>query len=113
MKAAVRDGTRDVRTETVPDPEIEQPRRRRHLCHVVGAVRVRSVPVRGPGGLMNQGDILRHDPMGIVEETGTAVTGLAPGDRVARPLQVSCEQCPMCEVDCKPSATTPGTRSRC
>lgn len=30
---------------------------------------------------MNQGDILRHDPMGIVEETGTAVTGLAPGDR--------------------------------
>lgn len=98
MKAVVWNGTRDVRTETVPDPEIEQPDD--------AVIRVTSSGLCGSdlhlyevlGPFMNQGDILGHEPMGIVEETGTAVTGLAPGDRVVVPFQISCDQCPMCEV---------------
>jgi threonine dehydrogenase-like Zn-dependent dehydrogenase len=40
--------------------------------------------------------ILGHEAMGIVEEVGPDVTGLAPGDRVVVPFQVSCGSCFMC-----------------
>jgi S-(hydroxymethyl)glutathione dehydrogenase/alcohol dehydrogenase len=46
---------------------------------------------------MNEGDILGHEPMGIVEEVGADVTAIAPGDRVVIPFQVCCGHCWMCE----------------
>jgi threonine dehydrogenase-like Zn-dependent dehydrogenase len=45
---------------------------------------------------MNPGDILGHEAMGIVEEVGSEVTALNPGDRVVIPFQVSCGNCFMC-----------------
>ena len=46
---------------------------------------------------MNDGDILGHEPMGIVEEVGTDVTDLPVGDRVVIPFQISCGHCFMCD----------------
>ena len=46
---------------------------------------------------MEAGDIVAHEPMGIVEELGSAVTNLAVGDRVVAPFNVCCGSCWMCE----------------
>jgi threonine dehydrogenase-like Zn-dependent dehydrogenase len=45
---------------------------------------------------MEEGDVLGHEPMGIVEEVGAEVTDLAPGDRVVIPFQIACGDCFMC-----------------
>src|SRR3712207_8370966 len=39
------------------------------------------------GAFIDEGDILGHEPMGIVEEVGSEVTNLAPGDRVVIPFK--------------------------
>jgi threonine dehydrogenase-like Zn-dependent dehydrogenase len=46
---------------------------------------------------MGEGDILGHEPMGIVEEVGSEVTHIKPGDRVVIPFNVSCGHCFMCD----------------
>ncbi|MCD2262317.1 glutathione-dependent formaldehyde dehydrogenase [Dietzia aurantiaca] len=96
MKAVTWHGKRDVRVEDVPDPRIEQP--------TDAIVKVTSTNICGSdlhlyevlGPFMNQGDILGHEPMGIVEEVGAEVTDLKPGDRVVMPFQISCGHCHMC-----------------
>lgn len=98
MRAVVWNGVRDVRTETVPDPRVEEPGD--------AVIRVTSSGLCGSdlhlyevlGPFMHPGDILGHEPMGVVEEVGSAVTSLNPGDRVAVPFQISCGHCPMCET---------------
>ena len=45
---------------------------------------------------MDQGDILGHEPMGVVEEVGSQTGDLAVGDRVVIPFQISCGHCFMC-----------------
>jgi len=45
---------------------------------------------------LEPGDVLGHEPMGIVAEVGSEVTNLAPGDRVVVPFQIACGQCYMC-----------------
>ena len=46
---------------------------------------------------MAAGDILGHEPMGIVQEVGSAVDNIAVGDRVVVPFNISCGFCWMCE----------------
>ena len=96
MKAAVWHGKRDVRVDTVPDPTIQEP--------TDAIVRVTSSGLCGSdlhlyevlGPFMTTGDILGHEPMGIVEAVGSAVTNIAPGDRVVVPFNISCGHCYMC-----------------
>ena len=96
MKAAVWHGKRDVRVDTVPDPTIQEP--------TDAIVRVTSSGLCGSdlhlyevlGPFMTPGDILGHEPMGIVEAVGSAVTNIAPGDRVVVPFNISCGHCTMC-----------------
>ncbi len=96
MKALTWHGKRDVRIETVPDPAIEEP------TDVI--VRVTSTGICGSdlhlyellGPFMGEGDILGHEPMGIVEEMGSDVTELEAGDRVVVPFNISCGTCFMC-----------------
>src|SRR5256885_8122218 len=96
MKAVAWHGKRDVRVDTVPDPAIEKP------TDVI--VRVTSSGICGSdlhlyevlGPFLDQGDILGHEPMGIVEEVGPEVTELSQGDRVVIPFNVSCGTCHMC-----------------
>ena len=96
MKAVAWHGTRDVRVDTVPDPAIEQP--------TDAIVRVTSTAVCGSdlhlyevlGAFIDAGDVLGHEPMGIVEAVGSEVTHIRPGDRVVIPFNVSCGHCWMC-----------------
>ena len=96
MKALTWHGKRDVRVDTVPDPAIQDP------SDVI--VRITSSGICGSdlhlyevlGPFLKEGDILGHEPMGIVEEVGAAVTEVRPGDRVVIPFNVSCGTCWMC-----------------
>jgi threonine dehydrogenase-like Zn-dependent dehydrogenase len=96
MKALTWHGKRDVRVDTVPDPTIQEP--------TDAIVRVTTTAICGSdlhlyevlGPFLDEGDILGHEPMGIVEEVGGGVTELRPGDRVVVPFNVSCGTCWMC-----------------
>ena len=48
------------------------------------------------GAFIDAGDILGHEPMGIVEAVGSEVKDIAPGDRVVVPFNISCGHCEMC-----------------
>ncbi|MBM0277864.1 zinc-dependent alcohol dehydrogenase [Micromonospora tarensis] len=97
MKALTWQGKRDVRVEEVPDPRIEEP--------TDAIVKITSTAICGSdlhlyevlGPYLKPGDVLGHEPMGIVEEVGSEVTGLKPGDRVVVPFNIACGRCWMCE----------------
>jgi threonine dehydrogenase-like Zn-dependent dehydrogenase len=97
MKAVAWHGTHDVRVDNVPDPKIEKP--------TDAIIRVTSSGICGSdlhlyevlGPFIDAGDILGHEPMGIVEEVGAEVTQIKPGDRVVIPFNISCGHCYMCD----------------
>ncbi|MGB8963461.1 MAG: alcohol dehydrogenase catalytic domain-containing protein, partial [Pseudonocardiaceae bacterium] len=96
MKAVTWHGKRDIRIDTVPDPKIEDP--------TDAIVRITTTGICGSdlhlyevlGPFLTEGDILGHEPMGIVEEVGPGVTAIHPGQRVVIPFNVSCGTCFMC-----------------
>ncbi|BBZ33422.1 zinc-dependent alcohol dehydrogenase [Mycolicibacterium confluentis] len=96
MKAVTWQGKRDVRVEEVPDPRIEEP--------TDAIIEVTSTNICGSdlhlyevlGAFMNPGDVLGHEPMGVVREVGAGVDNLKVGDRVVIPFQISCGHCYMC-----------------
>lgn len=98
MKAVTWHGKRDVRVEEVADPKIEEP--------TDAIIEVTSTNICGSdlhlyevlGAFMTPGDILGHEPMGIVREVGTGVSNLSVGDRVVIPFQISCGDCFMCNT---------------
>lgn len=97
MKALTWHGQGDVRVDTHPDPEIQDP------TDVV--IRVTSTAICGSDlhlfdgfvPMMKDGDIIGHEPMGIVEEVGSGVSRLKKGDRVVVPFTISCGTCWFCE----------------
>jgi threonine dehydrogenase-like Zn-dependent dehydrogenase len=97
VKAVAWHGKEDVRVDNVPDPGIQEP--------TDAIVRVTSTAICGSdlhlysklSPLMREGDILGHEPMGIVEEVGSGVTHISPGDRVVIPFNISCGGCYFCE----------------
>lgn len=96
MRALTWQGTGKVSVETVPDPRIEEP--------TDAIVRITSTAICGSdlhlydvlGMYLDAGDVLGHEPMGIVEEVGPGVTHIRPGDRVVVPFTISCGHCWMC-----------------
>ncbi|UNO38838.1 zinc-dependent alcohol dehydrogenase [Streptomyces sp. MST-110588] len=112
MRALTWHGKRDVRVETVPDPRITEP------TDVI--VRITSTGICGSdlhlyevlGPYLDPGDILGHEPMGIVEEAGSEVTAVAPGDRVVIPFNVSCGTCWMCGQGLHSQCETTQVRER-
>jgi len=96
MKALTWQGRRDVRVESVPDPKIEKP------DDVV--VEITSTGLCGSdlhlyevlGPFLEPGDILGHEPMGVVREAGPEVERIRVGQRVVIPFNVSCGTCFMC-----------------
>jgi threonine dehydrogenase-like Zn-dependent dehydrogenase len=97
MKALTYQGKRHVSVDTVPDPRIEQP--------TDAIVRVTTTGLCGSdlhlyevmGPFIDAGDILGHEPMGIVEEVGGEVSHIKAGDRVVIPFNISCGHCFMCD----------------
>src|SRR4051794_28928616 len=97
MRAVVWHGKEDVRVDEVSDPKIEEP--------TDAIVRITSTAICGSDlhlysklwPAMREGDIIGHEPMGIVEEVGAEVTHIAPGDRVVIPFNVSCGSCWLCK----------------
>jgi threonine dehydrogenase-like Zn-dependent dehydrogenase len=96
MKALTYQGARNVKVETVPDPVL--------LADDDILLRVTATAIcgsdlhiyRGKIPEMKDGDILGHEFMGVVEETGPAVMGLQRGDRVVIPFVIACGQCFYC-----------------
>lgn len=97
MRALTWHGKRDVRVDNVPDPTIQKPND--------AIVRITTTNICGSdlhlyevlGPYIDPGDILGHEPMGIVEEVGSEVTHIKPGDRVVLPFNISCGHCFMCD----------------
>lgn len=99
MKAVCWQGIGQIGVETVPDPQILNPRD--------AIIKVSSTAICGSdlhlyGGYvptMYKGDILGHEFMGEVVEVGPGVTNLAIGDRVVVPFPISCGNCYFCEKE--------------
>lgn len=97
MKAVTWQGKRKVSVEEVPDPVIQEP--------TDAIIKITSTAICGSdlhlyevmAPFMHEGDILGHEPMGIVQEVGSGVTGLRPGDRVVIPFNIACGDCFMCQ----------------
>ncbi|GGF49833.1 glutathione-dependent formaldehyde dehydrogenase [Marmoricola endophyticus] len=97
MQAVTWHGKRDVRVEEVPDPVLEEPSD--------AIVRVTSSGLCGSdlhlyetlAPFMGKGDVLGHEPMGVVEEVGAEAGDLKVGDRVVLPFQICCGACWMCQ----------------
>ncbi|MEU9098585.1 zinc-dependent alcohol dehydrogenase [Streptomyces sp. NPDC048361] len=97
MRALTWHGKRDVRVDTVPDPTIQDDDDIIIKVTTTGLCGsdLHLYEVLGP--FLDPGDILGHEPMGIVEEVGPKVTALKPGDRVVIPFNISCGTCFMCD----------------
>jgi alcohol dehydrogenase len=96
MRAVVYHGPKDIRLETVPEPVPRDPED--------AIVRVTTASICGSDlhvlhGLMpqmNDGAIIGHEFVGVVDFVGSAVAGFKPGDRVVGPAAVWCGHCRAC-----------------
>lgn len=97
MKAICWHGTGDMRLDNVPEPMIADP------TDVI--VRITSTAICGSDlhlydgfmPTMQAGDVIGHEPMGIVVETGKNVKKIKVGDRVVVPFTISCGDCWFCK----------------
>ncbi|MFC6742904.1 zinc-dependent alcohol dehydrogenase [Methylobacterium tardum] len=98
MRALVWHGTEDIRCDTVPDPKIEDDRD--------AIIKVTACAICGsdlhlydhfmPG--MEKGDVMGHEFMGEVAETGKGVNGaLKKGERIVVPFTIICGECDQCK----------------
>jgi threonine dehydrogenase-like Zn-dependent dehydrogenase len=96
MKAVCWHGKYDVRVETVPDPEILNPRD--------AIIQITTTAICGSDlhlydgyiPTMKKGDILGHEFMGNVVEVGGGISNLKIGDRVVVPFAIACGRCFFC-----------------
>ncbi|GAA2374262.1 glutathione-independent formaldehyde dehydrogenase [Dactylosporangium salmoneum] len=95
MKAVVYQGPRDVTVANVPDPKIKAP--------TDAIVRITTTNICGSDlhmyegrSTVERGKVLGHENMGIVEEVGSGVSRVKPGDRVSVPFNIACGTCRNC-----------------
>jgi threonine dehydrogenase-like Zn-dependent dehydrogenase len=97
VRAVTWQGREEVRVETVPDPAVREP--------TDAVIRVTATGICGSdlhlyrllGPVIQRGEILGHEAIGVVEEAGSEVRHVRPGDRVVVPFNISCGACFMCE----------------
>ena len=96
MRALTWQGKHDVRVETVPDPQIVNPRD--------AIIRITSTAICGSDlhlyhGMMPDtrvGMTFGHEFIGVVEDVGPSVQNLKRGDRVMVPFNIFCGSCFFC-----------------
>ena len=96
MRAVTFQGMKNVEVKEVPDAKIEK------SDDII--VRITSTAICGSdlhiyrGSVpTTKGFVIGHEPMGIVEEVGSAVTKVKKGDRVVIPFNISCGECFYCQ----------------
>lgn len=112
MKALVWHGKRDVRVDSVDDPKI--------IEQTDAIIKVTTTAICGSdlhlyeimSPFLEPGDILGHEPMGIVEEVGSEVKHIKRGDRVVIPFNISCGNCFMCNLDLHSQCETTQVREQ-
>ncbi|MBM7807818.1 threonine dehydrogenase-like Zn-dependent dehydrogenase [Geodermatophilus bullaregiensis] len=112
MRAVTWHGRADVQVDTVPDPTIQED------TDVVVEVTssgicgsdLHLIEVMAP--FMSVGDVMGHEPMGVVREVGSAVTAVQPGDRVVVPFNISCGTCWMCSQGLQSQCETTQNREQ-
>jgi threonine dehydrogenase-like Zn-dependent dehydrogenase len=112
MRAVTWHGRADVRVDTVPDPVIQEP------TDVIVEITssgicgsdLHLIEVMAP--FMTVGDVMGHEPMGIVREVGAEVTEVKPGDRVVVPFNISCGTCWMCSQGLQSQCETTQNREQ-
>ncbi|HEX2073745.1 MAG TPA: alcohol dehydrogenase catalytic domain-containing protein [Geodermatophilus sp.] len=112
MRAVTWHGRADVRVDTVPDPTIQEP------TDVIVEVTssgicgsdLHLIEVMAP--FMTVGDVMGHEPMGVVREVGSEVTAVKPGDRVVVPFNISCGTCWMCSQGLQSQCETTQNREQ-
>lgn len=109
MRALTYHGAHDVRVDTVIDPILEEPH---DLILRVTATAICGSDLhlyRGKIPAVEDGDIFGHEFMGVVEEVGTGVTAVQPGDRVVIPFVIACGSCFFCQQDLFAACETTNT----
>lgn len=96
MKAVVFHHVGDIRLEDVPEPKIEQPTDAivRLTASAICGTDLHFVRGTVPG--MQEGTILGHEGVGIVEQVGDGVRNIMVGDRVVIPSTIACGYCAYC-----------------
>ena len=96
MKALVWHGKQDIRCDTIPDPEIEDPKD--------AIIKVTSCAICGSDlhlfhnliPAMMPGDVVGHEMMGEVVEVGSETRKLSKGGRIGIPFTINCDECDQC-----------------
>ena len=98
MKALCWQGKHDIRYETVPDPQIEEPRDAiiKMTCCAICGSDLHLFDGFMPG--MEKGDVMGHEFMGEVVEVGRDNRKLKVGDRVVVPFTICCGECEQCRL---------------
>jgi threonine dehydrogenase-like Zn-dependent dehydrogenase len=98
MKAVVFHDIGDIRLEDVKEPKIKEP------TDAIVALTASAICgtdlhlIRGTVSGMQEGTILGHEGVGVVEEIGRAARNLSPGDRVVIPSTIACGNCSYCRA---------------
>ncbi|EPM48664.1 zinc-dependent alcohol dehydrogenase [Pseudomonas syringae] len=109
MRALTYHGAHNVKVDSVPDPELQEAD---DIILRVTATAICGSDLhlyRGKIPTVEHGDIFGHEFMGIVEETGSAVTAVQKGDRVVIPFVIACGSCFFCNIDLFSACETTNT----
>jgi threonine dehydrogenase-like Zn-dependent dehydrogenase len=98
MKAVVFRGIGDIRLENVPEPKLQKPNDVivRLTASAICGTDLHMIRGTLPG--MQEGTILGHEGVGVVEEVGSAVRNFRVGDRVVVPSTIGCGNCSYCRA---------------
>lgn len=98
MKAVVFHGIGDIRLDDIEEPVIKEPTDAiiRITANAVCGTDLHMI--RGTMGNMKEGTVLGHEAVGIIEQTGSSVRNLKPGDRVVVPSTIACGYCSYCRA---------------
>lgn len=98
MKAVVLAGVGDIRVIDVPDPKVVDPGDAVVRVTTTAICGADLFPFHGYTPGFENGTVLGHEFVGVVESVGPAVSSVRPGDRVVSTSTISCGLCPHCRA---------------